>query len=122
MARSVPLLLHLLPTWFATRRWRALSPLQLNCGRRPPQAPHPASLGLPLVLTALLGASPASAFDSLSRCNAWQRSHGVERILLGNAIGASNYLTKRQLQLESPPEAPIPLYRESDLQRVCSAR
>ena len=64
----------------------------------------------------------SSAFDSLSRCNAWQRSHGVERILLGNAIGASNYLTKRQLQLESPPEAPIALYHESDLQRVCSTR
>jgi hypothetical protein len=58
----------------------------------------------------------------LARCNAWQRSHGIERIVLANTIGAANYLTKRQKLLESPPDAPVPLYNESDLQRVCGGR
>ena len=77
----------------------------------------------PLVaLSALFWAAPGPAGDSLARCNAWQRSHGVERILLANTIGAANSLTKRQKLLESPADAPIALYLDSDLQRVCGGR
>ncbi|MEB3360827.1 MAG: hypothetical protein VKI42_01740 [Synechococcaceae cyanobacterium] len=75
-----------------------------------------------LTLSILLSAAPGPAGDSLARCHAWQRSHGVKRILLGNAIGATNHLTKRQKLLESPADAPIALYQDSDLQRVCSLR
>jgi hypothetical protein len=75
-----------------------------------------------LALSALFWATPGHAGDSQARCNAWQRSHGVERILLANRIGAANYLTKRQKLLESPSDAPISLYHDSDLQRVCGMR
>lgn len=75
-----------------------------------------------MVLLVLLAPHAAAAFDSLGRCLAWQASHGIERILLGNAIGAAHYLTKREKLLQSPPEAPLPLYRDSDLQRVCGGR
>ena len=81
-----------------------------------------ASLGPLLALSALFWAAPGPAADSLARCNAWQRSHGVERILLGNTIGAANSLTKRQKLLESPADAPIALYLDSDLQKVCRGR
>lgn len=84
--------------------------------------PLRSSLSPLLALPLLLGAGPGTAGDSLARCHAWQRSHGVERILLGNALGAANYLTKRQKLLESPADAPIALYDESDLQRICSLR
>lgn len=85
-------------------------------------SPPPCGLSPLLALSLLLWAGAAPAGDTLSRCSAWQRSHGVERILLGNAIGAAHYLTKREKLLESPPDAPITLYSESDLQRVCSSR
>ncbi len=84
--------------------------------------PLRSSLSPLLALLILLGAGPGAAGDSLARCNAWQRSHGVERILLANALGAANHLTKRQKLLESPADAPVALYLDSDLQRVCSLR
>ncbi|MEB3168158.1 MAG: hypothetical protein VKK97_05430 [Synechococcaceae cyanobacterium] len=95
-------------------------PLALNTPAWPqPLATSLASLVLPL---ALLAPRAAAAFDTIGRCQAWQGSHGIERILLGNAIGAAHYLTKRQKLLQSPAEAPLPLYRDSDLQRVCGGR
>ncbi|MEB3199609.1 MAG: hypothetical protein VKK62_03645 [Synechococcaceae cyanobacterium] len=79
-----------------------------------------------LLLTTLLAglclAPAATADGSLARCNAWQRSSGVARILLGNAIGAAHYLTKRVRLQESPPDHPVALYHDSDIQRVCSWR
>jgi gamma-glutamylcyclotransferase (GGCT)/AIG2-like uncharacterized protein YtfP len=77
-----------------------------------------------LLLTALIPAlAPASlrADTGLAACNRWHRSQGVIRIELGNQIGATNYLTKMQRLQQSPPEAPVELYAESDLERTCDS-
>ena len=59
---------------------------------------------------------PSEPPDSATHCSA---SHGSARLLLGNSLGAAHYLTKKQRLQESPPEAPVALYSDSDLQRVC---
>ena len=74
---------------------------------------------------ALLAATlpPAAlALDTLATCNAWRGSHGSARLLLGNSLGAAHYLTKQHRLQESPAEAPVVLYSDSDLQRVCGGR
>jgi hypothetical protein len=78
-------------------------------------------VGLVGLLGALVAAPGASAGD-LATCNAWRSSRGTKRILLSNAIGAAHLLTKVRRFQESPPEAPMALYAESDLARVCSLR
>jgi aldehyde:ferredoxin oxidoreductase len=60
------------------------------------------------------------AFDTLAACGRWQNSRGLARIELGNALGAAAYLSKRKKLLESPAEAPVELYAETDLRRVCA--
>lgn len=78
------------------------------------------------LLTALLGTlplpglQPVRAEASLAQCQRWQRSSGLERIQLGNAIGAAAYLTKQQRFAESDPQHPQLLYAPSDLQRACA--
>ena len=90
-----------------------------------PALPHghwPTPVLAGILLTALAGALTATggrAETSLAQCNRWQRSHGVSRIELGNQIGAASYLTKMRRLQQSPPEAPIALYAESDLERAC---
>jgi gamma-glutamylcyclotransferase (GGCT)/AIG2-like uncharacterized protein YtfP len=64
----------------------------------------------------------ALAFDTLATCNAWRGSHGSARLLLGNSLGAAHYLTKKQRLQDSPADAPVALYSDSDLQRVCGGR
>ncbi len=74
---------------------------------------------------ALLAAAlpaPSLALDTLTSCNAWRASHGTARILLGNRIGAAHYLTKRHRLQDSPADAPVALYSDSDLQRACGGR
>lgn len=78
------------------------------------------TLPLSTLLPAL--AAPARAADTLALCRAWQGSHGTERILLGNALGAAHHLTKDVRLRESPPDQPVALYRSSDLQQVCRGR
>ena len=75
--------------------------------------------GAALLATAFPAALPALALDTLATCNAWRGSHGSARLLLGNSLGAAHYLTKQQRLQESPVEAPVALYSDSDLQRVC---
>ena len=84
-------------------------------------------LGVVLALggaTLLAAALPpaALAFDTLSTCKAWRGSRGSERLLLGNSLGAAHHLTKKQRLQESPAEAPLALYSESDLRRLCGSR
>jgi hypothetical protein len=67
----------------------------------------------------LAAAFPALALDTLATCNAWRGSHGSARVLLGNSLGGAHYLTKKQRLQESPADAPVALYSDSDLQRVC---
>lgn len=64
--------------------------------------------------------APGLAEASLGLCLRWQRSSGIERIRLGNAIGAASYLTKQTRLAESDDGAPVSLYREADLRHSCS--
>ena len=95
-------------------------------GPAPGAAVRRSQMGLAVMLLlgggVLLAAAlpPAAlALDTLATCNAWRASHGSARLLLGNSLGAAHYLTKKQRLQESPPEAPVALYSDSDLQRVC---
>jgi len=95
-------------------------------GPAPGAAVRRSQMGLAVLLAlggaALLAATlpPAAlAFDTLSSCNAWRGSHGSARVLLGNSLGAAHYLTKKLRLQESPAAAPVALYSDSDLQRLC---
>ena len=76
-----------------------------------------------MAAAAVIGAlTPAIAHAeaSLELCQRWQQSSGLERIRLGNAIGAASYLTKVRYLAESPENAPVALYAEIDLRRSCN--
>ena len=77
-------------------------------------------LAAALPLVAACGALPAGADAGLALCRRWQQSSGLERIRLGNAIGAAAYLTKVQRLAESSSDAPQLLYSPADLQRSCA--
>ena len=77
---------------------------------------------LTLALVIAGGLRPAWAFDTLGACQSWQNSRGLARIEVANSIGAAHYLTKMQRLQESDPAAPVSLYREGDVARVCSER
>lgn len=68
----------------------------------------------------LLQLAPAAA--ELPSCRAWRDSRGLERIRLGNRLGEAHYLTKNRRLQTSPEEAPISLYRPSDLRHLCDER
>lgn len=76
------------------------------------------------MLLALLCLQPSTACAdvSLAQCRRWQSSRGEERILLGNAIGASAYLTKVHPFATSDPQRPQLLYSPADLRRACDGR
>lgn len=82
----------------------------------------------PLALLAMLigplpqlGLQAVRAEASLAQCQHWQRSSGLERIQLGNAIGIAASLTKMHPFAESDPAHPQLLYAPADLQRACAA-
>lgn len=81
-------------------------------------------LAIGVLAFGLTGQGPALAggFDNQAACAAWRSSHGNARILLGNQIGAENYLSKSRRFQESPPDAPVDLYSVLDLRRVCDER
>ncbi|MEB3254794.1 MAG: gamma-glutamylcyclotransferase family protein [Synechococcaceae cyanobacterium] len=64
----------------------------------------------------------AGAVAAPTGCRAWQASRGEEPIRLGNSLGAAHYLTKNHRLQISPAEAPLNLYRDSDLRRLCDGR
>jgi len=66
--------------------------------------------------------APSLALDTFASCNAWRGSRGTARILLANSLGAAHLLTKKHRLQESPADAPVALYSEGDLQRICSGR
>ena len=74
--------------------------------------------------TLLAGALPLPSFalDTLAACNDWRGSRGTARILLANSLGAAHLLTKKHRLQESPVDAPVVIYSEGDLQRICSGR
>jgi hypothetical protein len=77
-----------------------------------------------VVATALPGgvATPSAFAAPTADCRAWLSSQGEQRIRLGNQLGAAHYLTKNQRLQTSPDEAPVSLYRPSDLRRLCDGR
>jgi gamma-glutamylcyclotransferase (GGCT)/AIG2-like uncharacterized protein YtfP len=77
---------------------------------------------IPVSVVIAGGLCPAWGFDTLGACQSWQNSRGRARIEMANSIGAANYLTKMKKLQESDPEAPVSLYSESDIWRVCSER
>lgn len=81
-------------------------------------------MAIGLLALGLPGQGPvlAGGFDNQAACAAWRSSHGTARILLGNRIGAENYLSKSRRFQDSPPEAPVELYSVLDLRRVCDER
>jgi hypothetical protein len=81
-------------------------------------------MAIGLLALGLPGQGPvlAGGFDNQAACAAWRSSHGTARILLGNQIGAENYLSKSRRFQDSPPEAPVELYSVLDLRRVCDER
>jgi hypothetical protein len=68
------------------------------------------------------GLRPGWAFDTLGACQSWQNSRGQARIEVANSIGAAHYLTKMKRLQESDSAAPVPLYSEGDIARLCSER
>ncbi len=64
----------------------------------------------------------SAAAAEVPNCQTWRSSHGLERIRLGNQLGEAHYLTKNRLLQTSPEQAPISLYRPSDLRRLCEDR
>jgi gamma-glutamylcyclotransferase (GGCT)/AIG2-like uncharacterized protein YtfP len=105
---------------------RHVAPLESGCWLGPsvPAAPRFAALTQTLGLVLLIagGLQPVWAFDTLGTCQSWQNSRGQARIEVANSIGAAHYLTKMKRLQESDPAAPVPLYSESDIARVCSER
>jgi gamma-glutamylcyclotransferase (GGCT)/AIG2-like uncharacterized protein YtfP len=98
-------------------------------GPAPRAAVRPSRMSLAVAAllagAALLAAAlptPSMALDTLASCNAWRGSRGTARILLGNSIGAAHYLTKMHRLQDSPADAPVALYSDSDLQRACGGR
>ncbi len=95
--------------------------------RHVPALPDGQWPALTLSLLLLMALTPgalvpgARAETSLSDCNHWRSSHGLSRIELANQIGAASYLTKMHRLQQSPPEAPVALYAESDLERACDS-
>jgi hypothetical protein len=89
--------------WVDHRRWR-LRAVQL----------------LASVVLAVPPLVPAAA--EVQGCRAWRDSRGVERIRLGNRLGEAQYLTRNRRLQTSPDQAPISLYRPSDLRRLCDDR
>ena len=87
-------------------------------GRWPRGSAPGVAVALALLGAALLGAGPAAAAE----CRAWLASRGAERIRLGNQLGAAHYLTKDVRLQTSPDDAPVSLYRSSDLRRLCQER
>ena len=107
---------------------RHVAPLASGCWLGP-SGPASATFALlalaltqALVLVMAGGLRPAWAFDTLGACQSWQNSRGQARIEVANSIGAAHYLTKMKRLQESDPAAPVPLYGEADIARVCSER
>lgn len=104
---------------------RHVAPLASGCWLGP-SVPKPRRSGkwetLTLALVVAGGLRPSWAFDTLGACQSWQNSRGQARIEVANSIGAAHYLTKMKRLQESDPAAPVPLYSEGDIARVCSER
>jgi hypothetical protein len=104
---------------------RHVAPLASGCWLGP-SVPKPRRSGkweaLILALVIAGGLRPSWAFDTLGACQSWQNSRGQARIEVANSIGAAHYLTKMKRLQESDPAAPVPLYSEGDIARVCSER
>ncbi|MEI6829815.1 MAG: hypothetical protein WCK64_08205 [Synechococcaceae cyanobacterium ELA445] len=87
-------------------------------------APHPPALRLhPLLAIALalgtLSTGSVRAEDNLKDCLLWRGSSGTEHTLVANRIGATNLLTKNVKLDPGSADGSRPIYRDSDIQRLC---
>jgi hypothetical protein len=84
----------------------------------PPAPRLPTLLAIALALGSL---SPGSvrADGNLQQCLLWRGSSGTEHTLVANRIGATNLLTKNRKLDPGAPDGSEPLYRDSDIQRLC---
>ena len=80
------------------------------------------AIALVSAVVATAVATPSAFAAPTADCRAWLTSQGEQRIRLGNQLGAAHYLTKNQRLQTSPDEAPVSLYRPSDLRRLCDGR
>lgn len=75
---------------------------------------------LPLALAGIpLGPVAVRADGNRHDCQLWRGSSGLEHTLIANRLGAANLLTKNRRLDPGAPDGSAPLYRESDLQRLC---
>ncbi|WP_087066949.1 hypothetical protein [Cyanobium sp. NIES-981] len=59
---------------------------------------------------------------TLELCQQWQRSHGLERTALADALGQRNGLTKQRKFATASPGDRRSLYSPADIQRLCRSR
>ncbi|MCP9850154.1 hypothetical protein [Cyanobium sp. Morenito 9A2] len=88
--------------------------------------PHPGPWGglgpwgsTALIVLLVLLPAVARADANLPTCLRWRSSSGLEHIQLGNRLGAANLLTKNQKLDPGAPDGSRPLYRDSDIARLC---
>ena len=92
-----------------TGPWRVLAP------------GHRLGRALLLIGLAALGGEPLAgrAEGNLHDCQLWRSSSGAEHTLVANRLGANNLLTKNHKLDPGAPDGSQPLYRSSDIQRLC---
>jgi hypothetical protein len=91
-------------------------------GLWPPASAGALAIALATAVTVAAVATPSAGAATTAECRAWLTSQGEQRIRLGNQLGAAHYLTKNQRLQTSPDDAPVTLYRPSDLRRLCDGR
>lgn len=72
-----------------------------------------------LVAIVLLAPAVAHADDNLHNCQRWRSSGGLEHTLVANRLGETNLLTKNHKLDPGAPDGSLPLYRDSDIARLC---
>jgi hypothetical protein len=82
-------------------------------------APRLHSLLAMALAVGVLGPGSVRADGNLHDCLLWRGSSGTEHTLVANRIGAANLLTKNRKLDPGSPDGSEPLYRDSDIQRLC---
>jgi hypothetical protein len=71
------------------------------------------------VAIVLLAPAAAHADANLHNCQRWRSSSGLEHTLVANRLGETNLLTKNHKLDPGAPDGSLPLYRDSDIARLC---
>lgn len=95
------------------RSWRS------RLGKRPWRASAAVPTTLALIALAVLAPTTARADANRHNCLRWRGSGGLEHTLVANRIGEANLLTKNQKLDPGVPDGSRPIYRDSDIARLC---